>query len=58
MRVFDHSARKDGTFERADFSYDHEAGHYAFPGQFMRKVARSIHEGARDMARDLSMTDA
>jgi hypothetical protein len=28
------------------------------PGQPMRKVARSIHEGARDLARDLSKTDA
>src|ERR1044072_6672175 len=28
------------------------------PGQPARKVPRSIHEGARDMARDLSLTDA
>lgn len=28
------------------------------PGQPIRKVARSIHEGARDLARDLSQTDA
>jgi len=28
------------------------------PGQPVRKIPRSIHEGARDMARDLSLTDA
>jgi transposase len=28
------------------------------PGQPNRKVARSLHEGARDLARDLSKTDA
>ena len=28
------------------------------PGQPARKIPRSIHEGARDMARDLSQTDA
>jgi transposase len=28
------------------------------PGQTARKVPRSIHEGARDMARDLALTDA
>lgn len=28
------------------------------PGQPARKVPRSIHEGARDMARDLALTDA
>ena len=28
------------------------------PGDAGRKVLRSIHEGARDLARDLAMTDA
>lgn len=28
------------------------------PGQPARKIPRSIHEGARDMARDLALTDA
>jgi len=28
------------------------------PGQPARKIPRSIHEGARDLARDLSLTDA
>ena len=101
--VFDKSQRRDGTFERADFSFDHEADAYTCPAgkplrprqktyrdprplvdedgmlryrasQFdcqacalkprccpntpARKVTRSIHEGARDMARDLAKTDA
>ena len=28
------------------------------PGQPARKIPRSIHEGARDLARDLALTDA
>jgi transposase len=101
--VFDHSARDDGTFERADFRYDHRHDRYICPGgkelrqywqegraakakppidglykyrarkadcdgcalkarccpkEPMRKVQRSVHEGARDMARDIAKTDA
>lgn len=101
--VFDKSARSDGSFERADFSYDHAddsyicpAGHrlrrshrnYSTPRDHVdkdgsiryrarqqdcqscalrerctpnmpaRKVTRSIHEGARDMARAIATTDA
>ena len=101
--VFDKSGRKDGTFERADFIYDHRRDLYTCPGGrelrqyrrrlssprhgiddegFMRyraskfdcddcslkprccpnaparKILRSIHEGARDMARDIAITDA
>jgi len=101
--VFDKSQRKDGTFERADFSFDHEADAYTCPaGKPLRqrqkvyrtassvvaadgmmryraskgdcdacslkprccpnaparKILRSIHEGARDMARDIATTDA
>ena len=97
--VFDKSGRRDGTFERADFVYDHATDAYICPGgkelrQFrrafktprtgideqglmryrasksdcdacalkprccprepQRKVLRSIHEGARDMARDIA----
>ena len=93
----------DGTFERADFTYDHKADAYICPtGKELRqrqkayrmprpprlengmmryraskldcdgcslkprccpnaparKILRSIHEGARDMARDLAATDA
>jgi transposase len=101
--VFDKSRRKDGTFSREDFRYDHKDDAYicpagkelrqyrrAFktprlgvdphgliryrapqadcevcdlkpgccPGQPHRKLLRSIHEGARDMARDIAKTDA
>ena len=101
--VIDKSERKDGTFSRGDFTYDHEADSYTCPGgkelvQFRRtyrkprsgvdkeglmryraskkdcdvcplkqrccpreparKILRSIHEGARDMARDITKTDA
>lgn len=100
--VFDKSQRKDGTFSREDFGYDHEADAYvcpagrhlrqyrrAFktprsgvdeqglmryraskhdcdacplkprccPGQPARKILRSIYEGARQMARDITKTD-
>jgi hypothetical protein len=101
--VFDKSGRKDGTFSRDDFRYDHEGDVYTCPaGKQLRtyrrpfaaprsgvtkdntvlyraskvdcaacalkpkccpntparKVPRSIHEGARDMARDIGKTDA
>jgi len=101
--VFDKSARNDGSFARADFTYDHEQDRYVCPagkdlkhyhrsyatprsgvdkdgfmryraskhdcdrcslkfqccpGQPARKIPRSIHEGARDMARDIAKTDA
>jgi len=100
--VFDKSERRDGTFNRADFTYDHARDLYTCPGGkelhqyrrrfavprdgvdpegFMRyraskldcdacslkpqccpnvparKILRSIHEGARDMARDIATTD-
>jgi transposase len=101
--VFDKSARRDGTFERAVFTFDHDDDSYICPGgkrlrtrnrSFAierpladkdglvryrarqqdcdacsltqrccpnapaRKILRSIHEGARDMARDIAATDA
>ena len=101
--VFDKSARSDGSFERADFIYDHDDDSYICPGgnrlrrsnrnfttprdhidkdgliryrarqqdcqactlrqlctpnMPARKVTRSIHEGARDMARSIATTDA
>jgi transposase len=100
--VFDKD-RTDGSFARADFSYDHADDSYTCPGGKQlrrywqegraakakppadgieryrarktdcqacdlrqrcrpgdagRKLLRSIHEGARDLARDLSLTDA
>lgn len=92
VTVFDKSARKDGTFSRDDFNYDHEQDIYLCPGgktltttgtlvndnatmlyraskhdcvgcplksrccpnSPARKVPRSIHEGARDMAREIA----
>lgn len=101
--VFDKSARRDGTFERNDFIYDHRSDTYACPAgktlqprrrdfakprsvvnqdDFIRyrassldcgacplkprccpntperKVSRSIHEGARDMARAITASEA
>ena len=101
--VIDKSERKDGTFSRSDFTYDHASDLYRCPGdkelrQYRRafradhpdtppddtyryraskmdcdacvlksqccpntparKVTRSIHEGARDVARDIARTDA
>ena len=93
--VFDKSGRKDGTFSRDDFGYNHEADVYICPaGKTMtttgtltdgaallyraskhdcnacelkprccpntpaRIVPRSIHEAARDRARDIAKTDA
>jgi transposase len=91
VTVFDRSARKDGTFSRDDFTYDHVGDVYRCPGgkmltttgtlvndgatmlyraskydcqgcalkarccpkEVVRKVPRSIHEGARDMARQI-----
>ena len=92
VTVFDKSARKDGTFSRDDFTYDHVGDVYRCPGdkiltttgtlvndgatmlyraskydcqgctlkarccpkEVIRKVPRSIHEGARDMARQIA----
>ena len=101
--VFDKSARRDGTFSRADFTYDREGDAYVCPaGKLLRqrqktyrtpkplvdedgmmryraskldcdacalkprccptksarKIPRSIHEGACDMARAITGTDA
>ena len=101
--VIDKSQRKDGTFSRDDFTYDHESDSYTCPNdkqlvQFRRtykkpragidkeglmryraskkdcdvcplknrccpkeparKILRSVHEGARQMTRDIAKTDA
>jgi transposase len=92
--VWDKSGRKDGTFSRADFAYDHEGDVYVCPAgklltttgtvvnddlvlyrasktdctpcakkdfccpkEPVRKIPRSIHEGARDMAREIAKTE-
>src|SRR6187401_1870517 len=92
VTVLDKSARKDGTFSREDFKYDHAGDVYRCPAgktltttgtrvndgatllyraskidcdgcalkprccpkEVARKVPRSIHEGARDMARAIA----
>lgn len=101
--VFDKSTRQDGTFSRADFTYDQAADAYTCPGGKglqryrrafktprdqapkddtlryrarksdcdvcalkprccpnapARKVTRSIHEAARDKAREIAKTEA
>ena len=101
--VWDKSQRRDGTFSRDDFVYDHERDCYTCPaGKELRqrqksyrvppplvdadgmmryraskldcqvcslkprccpnaparKIPRSIHEGARDLARDIAKTEA
>lgn len=101
--VFDKSARRDDTFERSAFTFDHEDDSYICPAgkrlrqrqkvyredrpfvdengmlryraskldcsacalkprccptQPARKILRSVHEGARDLARDIATTDA
>jgi len=101
--VFDNSQRPDGTFERAEFAYDHKADTYicpagkqlrqrrkiyrlprplvdrngmiryraskldcqccplkprCCPNEPARKIPRSIHEGARDIARVIAATEA
>jgi transposase len=101
--VFDKSARRDGAFERGEFTYDLADDSYVCPGgkrlrprnrnfatprsnvdqdgfiryrarqqdcggcalklrctpiMPARKILRSIHEGARDLARDIATTDA
>jgi transposase len=100
--VFDKSERRDGTFSRSDFAYDHARDLYTCPGgkelrprqkvyraapplvdeegmmryraskldcgtcglkprcspnMPARKILRSIHEGARDMARTIAATE-
>ena len=103
VTVIDKSERKDGTFSRSDFSFDHEQDVYICPaGKLLkprqrrfrdrtttinkdgsrnfrglkaecsvcplkaqccpndsaRRLRRSIHEGAWDMAREIAKTDA
>jgi len=95
ISVFDKSTRTDGTFSRADFTYDQTNDVYrcpagrvltttgtlvndgatlmyraskfdctpcplkarCCPNDPVRKVPRSVHEGARDMARDIARSE-
>ncbi|AOG02723.1 MAG: transposase [Blastomonas sp.] len=101
--VVDHSGRRDDTFERSAFTFDHEDDSYicpagkrlrqrqkiyreerpfvdengllryraskldcdacalkprCCPAQPARMILRSVHEGARDLARDIATTNA
>ena len=96
VTVFDKSARRDGTFSRDEFTYDHKSDVYLCPaGEILtckgtlvndgatllyraskydcdrcglkprccpnspaRKVPRSVHEGARDLARTIARSEA
>ena len=96
VTVFDKSARRDGTFSRDEFTYDHNSDVYLCPaGKILtckgtlvndgatllyraskydcdccglkprcspnspaRKVPRSVHEGARDLARTFARSEA
>ena len=43
--MFDKSHRKDGTFERADFSFDHEADAYTCPaGKLLKQRQKTYRE--------------
>ena len=63
--VWDKTTRKDGLFERSDFTYDPEQDRYICPLKPkccpklpQRRVQRSIHEDARDVARQITASDA
>jgi transposase len=47
VTVFDKSARKDGTFERQDFAYDHEGDVYLCPGgKMLACKGTPVNDGA------------
>jgi transposase len=50
--VFDKSARRDGTFERADFTYDAEQDTYTCPGGKVLKQNRRAFRTAREQKPD------
>ena len=45
--VFDKSARRDGTFERADFVYDHADDSYISPGGKRLRQRRKVYREPR-----------
>ena len=53
--VFDKSARKDGTFERADFAYDRKADGYICPGG---KPLKQFHRPAQSFRTPRTGVDA
>jgi transposase len=62
--VWEKAERKDGTFSRFDFSYDAlkrdcqacALKEQCCPNTLRRKVTRSVHEAARDVARAVAQT--
>lgn len=54
--VFDKSERKDGTFSRADFAYDHENDTYVCPaGHQLRRYRRSFTTPRSGVTKDNTM---
>ena len=54
--VFDKSERKDGTFSRADFAYDHESDTYVCPaGHQLRRYRRSFTTPRSGVTKDNTM---
>jgi transposase len=52
VSVFDKSARKDGTFSREDFTYDHEGDAYFCPaGKMLTTKGTLVNDGATLMYR-------
>lgn len=49
--VFDKSRRKDGTFSRADFSFDRKQGIYICPNGKTLKTTGKVHDGATRLYR-------
>ena len=54
--VFDKSERKDGTFSRADFAYDHESDIYVCPaGHQLRRYRRAFATPRSGVTKDNTM---
>jgi hypothetical protein len=57
VTLFDKSARKDGTFSRDDFTYDHAGDVYYCPdGKMLTTTGSRINDGATLRYRASSMT--
>ena len=61
--VWDKSNRNTDIFNRSDFAWDAKADHYTCPlkhqccpNTTFKKIARSIHEASRDVARAIGRT--
>jgi hypothetical protein len=57
VSVFDRSARKDGTFSREDFTYDHEGDVYFCPaGKMLTSKGTLVNDSQRCSIGPASMT--